>query len=359
MRRLGRYLMGFLAVIGLLTISIIGLIIWGVASHEGRPALPSQMVLTLDLEAEFNEASASDPLAKLTGDKTYALREVVRAIDAAAADQRVAGLFATMGQSKLGLAAAQEVRDAVARFKASGKPAVVFAETMGEFGNGTLEYYLASGFGQVWLQPSGDVGLTGFMAESPFFKGTFDMLGIQAQFGARHEYKSAIETFTEKSFSPQHKESLTTLLDSWMAQTVSGIAAARNMPAEKVRALVGNPLLANEALSAGLVDKLGYRDEALTAAQGGNGRKEVDVRDYAAHAPAAKGTTVAVITGAGAIKRGEAEDRFGDQEFASATIAKAFRDAVDNPQVKAILFRVDSPGGSYVASDTVWHEVRR
>lgn len=362
MRRLGRYFIGFLAIIGLLTVSLVALGIWAAIhfSDKGEASLPGSMVLILDLEAQFHEANAANPLARLTGDRTYALREVVESIDRAVGDERVTGLFATLGHAKMGLAGAQEIRDAVARFKASGKPAVVFAETMGEFGNGTLDYYLASGFGQVWLQPSGDVGLTGFMLESPFVKGTFELLGIQPQFGARHEYKSAIESFTEKGFTDKSKESLNSLLDSFMAQIVAGIAQGRAMPPEKVRALIGNPLLASEALSAGLVDKLGYRDDAIASASGTGKPKEVDVRDYAGHAPSASGTKIAVITGTGAIKRGEAEDGFGgDREFASATIAKAFRDAVEDADVKGIVFRIDSPGGSYVASDSVWHEVRR
>ncbi|MBX9634230.1 MAG: signal peptide peptidase SppA, partial [Magnetospirillum sp.] len=253
-------------------------------------------------------------------------------------------------------------RDAVARFRASGQPAVLFAETVGEFGNGTVEYYLASAFGQIWLQPSGDVGLTGFMAEAPFLRGTLDMLGIQPQFAGRKEYKTAIETFTEKKFTAANAETLNGLLDAWTSQAVAGIAEGRKLPQDKVRALYGKgPFLAAEALSAGLVDKLGYRDEAWAAAAGdGPKPKDVDVADYAAHAPKSHGTRVALITGEGAIQRGESKGAFGGEDgFGSDTIAQALRDAVDDSEVKAILFRVDSPGGSYVASDTVWHEVRR
>ncbi len=361
MRRLGRILVGTLAVVGLLTLTLVGLAVWGLSSldHAMDKPLPKRMVMTLDLEAEFREADSGDPFRRLQGDRVYVLRDVVAAIDRAAKDDRVTALFATIGDTRLGMAGAQEVRDAVLRFRASGKPAVVFAETVGE-GGGTVAYYLASAFGEVWLQPSGDVGVTGFAVESPFFRGTLDLLGIQPRFAARHEYKTAIESFTEKAYSEKHAESVTQLVDSWMDQAVAGVSAARRMPADKVRPLLGNgPLLAAEALSAGLVDKLGYRDDAFAVAAGAGAKpKEMDAGDYAAHRPEDGGTRVAVITGTGAIHRGESESPFGDG-FGAETIAQAFRDAIDDPEVKAILFRIDSPGGSYVASDTIWHEVRR
>lgn len=362
MRRLGRFVLRFLAFVGLATLLILGVGLWAALSLKDEAALPPRMVLSLDLEARFHEVASSDPLATLSGEKSYVLRSVIDAIDRAGADKRVVGLFATLGHSGLGMAGAQEVRAAVARFRASGKPAVVFAETVGEFGAGTGAYYLATAFDHIWLQPSGDVGLTGIMAESPFLKGTLDMLGIKAEFAGRHEFKSAIEVFTEKGYSGPHQQNLGRLLDSWTDQMVEGIAEARRLPADKVRALYGKgPFLAAEALSVGLVDQLGYRDAAFAAA-GGNATdvKDVDIAQYAAAAPKAKGAKIAVITGTGAIHRGKSDHGFNAAEdFGAETVGQAFRDAMKDPEVKAILFRVDSPGGSYVASDTVWNEVRR
>lgn len=333
MRRFVRFVVGSLAVIGLLFIAGVGLSIWGAMALYDRvePPLPKRMVLALDLENQFKDAPPGNPFAALTGEDIYVTRQVVDAIDRAAKDSHVVGLFATTGNVKMGMGRAQEVRDAVTRFRASGKPAVLFAETMGEFGNGTLEYYLASAFGQVWLQPSGDVGLTGFMAESPFLKGTLDLLGIQPQFAGRKEYKTAIETFTEKKFTPANAETLNALLDSWTNQVVEGIAAGRKLPADKVRVLYGKgPFLSAEALSAGLVDKLGYREEAWAAAAGDGAKPdEVDVAQYAARAPSGHGAKIALITGEGAIQRGEADNPFGDETgFGAETIAGADRKSV-------------------------------
>ncbi|WP_043743849.1 S49 family peptidase [Paramagnetospirillum magneticum] len=365
MRRIGRFLVAFLAVTGFVFLGLMGLGGW-LAAHmaegDGKK-MADRMVLTLDLDAPFRDTTRENPLAMLSGERSYGLRQVVEALDRAAADSRVSGVFATLGHSPLGLAGRQDLRDAVARFRASGKPAVLFAETLGEGGSGTLDYYLATAFSQVWLQPSGDVGLTGLWVESPFIKGTLDLLGIKAQFSGRHEYKSAIDMFTETGFTPAHRENLGRLLDSWSEQIVAGIAAARGLPEPQVRELMGKgPFLASEALAARLVDKVGYRDEAwgMIAGIGKDKAEEMDLGDYAARLDHPKGVKVALISGIGAIHRGESHHGLdGDGDFGSQTVAEAFRDAVDDDAVKVILFRVDSPGGSYIASDTVHHEVER
>ncbi len=361
MRRLGRIVVTLLSVVGLLTLAAVGLAIWGLGRlhQEVEPALPDRLVLDLDLDGAFRQAGEASPLARLSGEKSYVLPEVAAAIDRAAKDSRVKGLFATIGDTSLGMAGVQEIRDAVARFRASGKPAVLFAEALGEGGSGTRDVYLASAFGQVWLQPSGDVGLTGFLAESPFIKGLLDTLGIQPEFGARYQYKSAIDVFTETGFTAAHRENLGALMDSWSAQAVDGIAKGRKLAPDTVRALIDKgPLLASEALAAGLVDKLGYRADALAAAGGGAKPKEVDIAEYAARTASHRGTGIALITGSGPIHRGESVGPLGDEDgIGSATIARAIRDAVADPQIKGIVLRIDSPGGSYVASDTIWHEV--
>jgi protease-4 len=366
MHRLGRFLVVLFASFGALSLAAIGFGLWLAYHFSPRTEhdLPRRTVLSIDLDARFRELADGDPLSALSGERSYALREVIDAIDHAGGDPKVVGLFATMGHARLGLGDVQDLRDAVGRFNASGKPSLLFAETMGEGGSGTLDYYLATAFGRIWLQPSGDVGLTGLMVESPFLKGTFDLLGIKPQFFGRHEYKSAIDMFTESGFTPAHRENLGRLMDSLAEQMTAGIATGRKLSPDSVKTMLGKgPFLASEAKAAALIDEIGYRDGAWKAVAGqdkANAAEEMDIADYAAHLGSKAGTKVALVTGSGAIHRGESQRGFkSEPDFGAQTIAEALREAIDDDSIKAILFRVDSPGGSYTASDTVWNEVRR
>lgn len=368
MRRIGRFIVACFAILGVVVVAIVGLGMWAalrLQDGENLRPLPNHMILTLDMDRGFRETADADPFGVLTsgGAKPYVLPRVISALDHAASDPKVSGVFATIDQTALGFAVSQEVRAAIERFKASGKPAVVFSESMGESGNGTLAYYLASAFSQIWLQPSGEIALQGFGAEMPYLKGLLDILGVEPQFSGRWEYKSAIEMFTEKGMSAPHRENLGALLDSFSAQVVAGIAQSRKLVPDIVGGLVGKgPFLAQEALSSGLVDQVGYRDQAEDSLDDmipNDDTDNVDVADYG-DSLIEKGTGIAVITGVGEIHGGRAQDPFGrGPGFAADDIAQAIRDAVDDDRVKGILFRVDSPGGSYTASDTIWREVVR
>lgn len=368
MRRIGRFIVACFATLGVVVVVVAGLGTWAtlrLQEGENLRPLPNHMILSLDMDRGFRQTAGADPLGVLTGGgtKPYALPAVISALDHAATDPKVSGVFATVDQMALGFAGSQEIRAAIERFKASGKPAVVFSESMGESGNGTVAYYLASAFSQIWLQPSGEIALQGFGAEMPYLKGLLDLVGIEPQFSGRWEYKSAIEMFTEKGMSASHRENFGALLDSFSAQVAAGIAQSRKLSPDSAGQLLGKgPFMAQEALSTGLVDQIGYRDQAedsLDEMIPDDDSDTVDIADYG-DSLTEKGVGIAVITGAGEIHGGKAQDPFGSGPgFAADDIAQAFRDAVDDDRVKGILFRVDSPGGSYTASDTVWREVAR
>lgn len=307
-----------------------------------------------------------DPIGGLLTGKRMVLREVVETLEAAAEDDRVAGLVARVGSAPMGMARIQELRDAVLAFRTSGKPAIAYAETFGEFSPGNGSYYLATAFDRIYLQPSGDIGLTGFIAESPFLRGTLEKVGIEPRMDHRYEYKNAMNTFTERGYTPAHRESMQSLIDGWFGQMVRGIAQARGKTEPQVRELVNRgPFLGKEALDAGLVDGLKYRDEVLQEArkQAGKGAELLYLSKYAPRAdgPYDKGKTIALVYGVGAVARGESafDPVFGEASMGSDTVAGALRAAIDDEDVVAILFRVDSPGGSYVASDTIWRETKR
>jgi protease-4 len=356
-----RLMVRMLAVIGG---AVVGLFVVGTGTRLAlRGHVAAGTVVELDLERPLAEYAPSDPLASLLHSRRTMLRDVLEGLARARDDDRVGALVARIGQAPGGVAQIQELRDAVTDFRASGKRAVAFAETFGEFGPGNGAYYLASAFGEIYLQPSGDVSITGLLAEVPFVRGTLDKLGVTPRFGARAEYKNAVNTFTERRFTEPHREAMTRLVDSQFGQMVRGIAAARGLGEEAVRALVDRaPLSAQDALEAKLVDGLAYRDEVAEKLGDGDRKPaRLPLAQYLARAGRsdAKGTVVALIHGIGTVHRGRSriDPLSGDVGMGSDTVAAAFRAAADDGRVRAILFRVDSPGGSYVASDTIWREV--
>jgi protease-4 len=358
MRLVGKILVIILAVIGGFVVVGTGLSVVAALSARPQP-LPNRMVLSVYLSGGVAEAPPNDPIARFTKRRQPVLSELVQVLDRAGRDPRVTALVVHLDAAPFGLATAQELREAVESFRHTGKRAVVFSEDLGGFGGSTVAVYLASAFQEVWLQPSGEVGLVGFMAQSPFLKGTFDMLGIEPQFGARFEYKSAIETFTRDRFSNEARESLDALVSAWTSQVSDGIAKSRNIPADKVRELIDKgPFSADDAKAENLVDKLGYWDELQSTLLTG-GAKIVDFAEYAdREGPLPEAVKVALIVGAGEVHSGGDDDSIGgDVGMAAGRITQAFRDAVKDPQIKAILFRIDSPGGSYTASDAIWREV--
>ena len=335
-----------------------------VISHRGR--VPSKTILEANFERQLVEEIPDNPTAKVMLSDRGTVRDVVDAIDRAADDHRVVGLVAKVAAISMGMAQVQELREAVLRFRAKRKFAVAFSETFGEFGPGNNAYYLATAFDQIYLQPSGDIGLTGLMLESPFVKGTLEKLGTKFHGDHRYEYKNALNFFTETKYTPAHKEAMTALMNSWFNQVTDGICQARKIPTNQFTALIDRgPFLGKEAVDAKLVDGLAYRDEVYDQLKkkGGDGAEFLYLHKYLERAgrPHDKGKTIALVYGVGGVSRGKSDydPVQGSLTMGSDTVAGAIRNAAENKDVKAILFRVDSPGGSYVASDTIWREVVR
>jgi protease-4 len=354
----------FLAILGALSLAGMVIMLVAVIGKNGR--VPSKTILEANFEQSFIEDAPATPTAQLTMTDRATLRDVVDAIDRGATDDRVVGMIARIGAAPMGMAQTQEIRDAVQRFRAHKKFAVAYAETFGEFGPGNGAYYLATAFDHIYLQPSGDVGLTGIIMESPFIKGTLSKLGVTFRGDHRYEYKNALNFYTESKFTPAHKEAMTAIMTSWFNQIKDGICQARQIAPEKFEALVdAGPYLGKEAVDAKLVDEVAYRDEVYSKvkSQAGDGAELLYLEKYLARAgrPHDRGKKIALVFGVGGVTRGESDYNpvQGSQTMGSDTVAGAIRAATEDKDVKAILFRVDSPGGSYVASDTIWREVVR
>ena len=362
-----RFIVGFFAVIGVFVSVIIGaliaLAIWG---SSGTAPLAEGTVLSLNLTEGLSDTAPREGLGAVLGEQKATLRDVLDAIERAGNDARVKGVFARVGGDDIPTAQAQEIRDAIAGLRAKGKFAIAYADTIGEFGAGTHAYYLAAGFDEIWLQPQGIVGLSGLRTEAPFFRGLLDKIGVVPSFDHREEYKTAFNMLTEHQMTAPQREETETVLRSVFGQIVAGIARDRKLDESRVRALVDRGLLlAGEALEAHLVDHAGYRDEAEAAAKAraGKGSELVTTLNYleGAGRPHEKGPTIALIYGTGLIQRGTSTPNpFSASGLMGAdTVSRAFDKAAHDNDVRAILFRVDSPGGSAVASETIWRAVER
>src|ERR1700730_15521248 len=360
-----RLIIGFFATVGFLTVLLIGGLALLVTGLKPRiTSLADHIILNLDLTQGLAEGWDGDRLLRLLVGAEPTLRDVLDGIETAASDSRVQVLLARVGDDELGLGKIQELRDAIAAFRAKVKFAMAYPDSFGEFGPGTRPYYLATAFDEIWLQPMGNVGLTGLYADSPFLKGTLDLLGIVPEFDHREEFKTAMNLLTETKMTPPHREEVEALLNSVAGQIVHGIAQGRRLSEAEVRDLIDRgPLLAQEAVQAKLVDRLGYRDEVLghARARGGSGAEAVSFANYLDRAghPHREGSTIALIYGSGLVVRGggAANPLTGSNLMAATELTRAFRTAVRDPAVRAIVFRIDSPGGSAVASESIWREV--
>lgn len=346
-------LVGFWVIIG-------GLI----AVVQANPSMPDNMILTYTFKTGLVETiskpSFDQPLLRPT--KTF--HEIIDDLTSAAKDKRVKGFVARLQNVEMPPAQIQELRDTISKFRAAGKFAYIYADELGGFAPGMGDYYLAASFGQIWLQPVGEVSVNGIAAEVPFLKGILDKIGVEADFIHKGIYKSASESLTATGMSAPHREMLNGLVHDLSGQMISGIAADRGMAEITVRSLInGAPYNDTEALQFKLVDKLGYYDQLLETAKLEAGNKDtemVELTRYSFEEESPPGAVkskakIALIFGAGDIVpySGRAQAGLDSMNMPADKIVKAFEDVQKNKDVAAVVFRVDSPGGSPGAAESI------
>ncbi len=351
---------GFVVVLGFLIVLI------AYFAQRNVAKVAQNTIVELNLETNLMEQAPSDALAQFQNRGGTTLLDIVFALEKASLDPKVKGLIVRVGSSPLMPAHAQEIRDAILAFRKSKKFAIAYAEDFDGENSGLTSYYLASACDEIWLQPNSDFGVAGMRFQVPFIRGAFDKLGIAPRYEGRKEFKNAINTYLEKEFTPAHREAEQRLLDSSFSVMVQGVAQGRKLNPEAARlALSEGPYPGDRALALHLIDGLAYRDEVYEKAKVRAGKNAkllwlgaYDSRTDDLHTD---GKRIALIYGSGDIVSGRSgfDPMNGTESMGSETVSAAFRKAVDDKDVKAIIFRVDSPGGSVVASETIWREVLR
>lgn len=329
------------------------------------------LILELDLAEGLAESPPGDPVSALLTMRRPRLADVLDALRRARCDERVKALVVKVGGRPIGLAQAQELREAVADFASAGKTTVAWAETFGDFSPGNVPYYLATAFGKIWLQPSGDLGLTGLHLEQFFFRDALDKLGLDLEVGKRKEFKGAADRFTERGLTDPAREALDRVAESISGQLAEAIEQRLGVTADQARSLIDRgPYLAADALAAHLVDAVGYRDqvyEDLRQRVGkdshlmylGRYHRSRALAERARTLPGSGSDCVALVHVAGPIRRGRSGRSPLGGAAGSDTICAALRAASADRRARAVVLRINSPGGSYVASDAIWREVVR
>ena len=319
-------------------------------------------VLSLDLRVPLRDHSGGD---SLFGPSPASVVDTARALNRAKTDKLVKGLFIRANEFGMVPASAEEIRLAIEDFKTSGKFVITHAQ--GFEGTSIMPYHAVSASDEIWLQDTTGFAIAGIRSESEFYGGVFEKFGAKAQIEQFHEYKNAANTYTQTGYTDAHREAATSYLTSLFDNSVSQISKDRGLSTDQVKEVLMNaPHSAEDALSAKMIDKLGHVEEAREYARKKAGGKKIKFKSVKAYGPGNHytGKTIAFIGGQGAVMTGKSSDGAspfgrGGMRMGGDTIAKAFDDAAKSKSVKAIVFRVSSPGGSPAASDQIHDAVAR
>ncbi|HLL63298.1 MAG TPA: signal peptide peptidase SppA [Propionibacteriaceae bacterium] len=331
----------------------------------GSVPFRTPLLLELDLTEVPVTPDPDDPLGRLRNRGRRQLRPTLKALYEAGDDSRVVGLITKVGGA-LPWATMQELRLGVQAFARSGKPTVAWAESFDDGSAMLTAYTLASAFGEIWLQPGGGIGPLGVGVETTFLRGALDKAGIEPQFEQRYEYKNAADRIQRTELTPAHRESLEQLTRSIYADAVQLIVAGRKLDQDTLTARMdASPYTAAEARDAGLVDRLGYRDEVYASVRSRfPTTPELLFADRWKPArrpswPKRPRGHVALVEARGAIVSGRSRRSLGGRQVGSDTVSAQLRAVREDDRAKAVVLRVDSPGGSAVASEVIWREMVR
>jgi protease-4 len=349
MRKLGKVVLVLVAVVLLVEVVVISV------SYLSRRIQPDT-VLTLRLEGEIEEQPPPDPLTEALFGARLTVTDIVEALDRAETDPRITGIELRVGESTLGMAKIQEIHQKIREFNRQGKFSVAYLEFATN-----RSYYLASACQTVILLPTSLFHVRGLMTSTTFLRGTLDKLGIYPDLYHIGDYKNAMNVFTEKKYTPAHREAEQTLLEDIYHQYLRGVAEGRGLKLEEVqKAVEKGPYTSQEALAARLIDRVAYADEArdLVKQKNRGSENHLDLDEYLRRTERRGGPKLAVIYATGTILPGRSgSSPWGGAVMGSETIAEQFRRAREDASIKAVILRVDSPGGVTFPSEIIRREL--
>src|SRR5713226_8242225 len=347
-----------------LIISGVGIALIVSAFRGNPPSIRDNSVLALRVAGPLPDFVPDDPFRRLFGGQPQSLNSLLAQLRKAKVDKRITAVMLDIDMPETGWAKAEEIRAAIAAFRTSGKPVYAYME----YGM-NKDYYIATACDKIFLPPPGELFTNGLAADVMFFRGSLDKLGIYPDIYQIGKYKSAGDTFTQKQMTDAHREFINSLLDDLSGRYMDGIARARGKSAADVKTLIDNaPYTAKQAKDAGLIDGTAYHDEVEKELKKRLGYKDSDdlhivkASEYRQISQESlglnKGEKIAVVYAAGDIVSGKSQfGGEGETTIGSDSLVKTIEEARDDKGVKAIVLRIDSPGGSGLASDIIWRAI--
>ena len=351
-------------VLGLILITVLAIALVVSALRGNRPSIQDNSVLTLRISGALPDYVPDDPFRRIFGAQPQSLGSLLAQFRKAKVDKRISAVMLDIDMSEAGWAKSEEIRGAIQDFRSSGKPVYAYME-MGL----NKDYYIATACDKIFVPPPGELFTIGLAADVMFFRGSLDKLGVYPDVYQIGKYKSAGDTFTQKQMTEAHREYINSMLDDLFGRYVEGIAKARNKSVDEVKGLIDNaPYSAAQAKDAGLIDGALYHDDVEKELKKRLGYKEGDElhiargSDYKQISQESlglnKGEKIAVVYAAGDIVSGKSSfGGSGEETIGSDSLVRTINEARDDKGVKAIVLRIDSPGGSGLASDIIWRAV--
>jgi protease-4 len=351
-------------VIGLALICVVAVAILVSLVRGDRPSIRDNSVLALKISGALPDYVPDDPIRRLFGGQPQSLSSLLAQFRKAKVDKRITGIMLDIDGSDAGWAKAEEIRGAIEDFRTSGKPIYAYMET-----GFNKDYYIATACDKIFVPPPGELFTIGLAADVMFFRGSLDKLGVYPDLYQIGKYKSAGDMFTQKEMTPAHREFINALVDDLYERYVEGIAKARGKSAADIKALIDNaPYNATQAKDAGLIDGAAYHDEVekeLKKRLGVSENDELRIArsgDYRQISQESlglnKGERIAVVFAAGDIVSGKSSfGGSGEETIGSDSLVKTLNEVRDDKTIKAVVLRIDSPGGSGLASDIIWRAI--